>query len=379
MKQKRLGLILIAISASAFANDQSQDKSNNYGNISIFVGGTIQADAAYVNDDKSNLIAGPNTEIRRARLFVRGMLYEDWGYKLRVGFEGDNASFKDAYLKYNPAGITFGLFKPGFSIDEMISSKHITFMERALPNAFKPGRRYGVGYHGHTKRLSFTANLFERGTGDGDSGDEGLGMSVRLTGTPYLNGNKILHFGLNSTLEQPEDNDKNTVRFRVRPESHLARRLVDTGTITDVKYINRNALEIAMVADVFSFQGEYMFINIDRDNDQEDLTFNGAYLYFSWFMSGESRPYNMRKGNFGRIRPVSRSGAWELALRYSHIDLNSNSITGGTENNIALGLNWYVNPRVRFSANMIFVDTDEYAGNEDPQIFQLRGQIDFEV
>ena len=44
-----------------------------------------------------------------------------------------------------------------------------------------------------------------------------------------------------------------------------------------------------------------------------------------------------------------------------------------------LGLNWYVSSRVRFSANMIFVDTDEYAGNEDPIIFQLRGQIDFEV
>jgi phosphate-selective porin OprO/OprP len=58
---------------------------------------------------------------------------------------------------------------------------------------------------------------------------------------------------------------------------------------------------------------------------------------------------------------------------------------------MTLGLNWYVNPYIRFMANYILVDNNDNAtnnsgnlhadessaANDDPQIFMLRAQVDF--
>lgn len=77
-------------------------------------------------------------------------------------------------------------------------------------------------------------------------------------------------------------------------------------------------------------------------------------------------------------------GAWELAVRYSEIDLydTSSAVTDlGEEGDIfTIGLNWYATRNVRFMAN--YVDaTVEYPGqgipDEDIKAFQVRGQIDF--
>ncbi len=72
-------------------------------------------------------------------------------------------------------------------------------------------------------------------------------------------------------------------------------------------------------------------------------------------------------------------GAWEVGLRYSHIDLNDEGISGGEEDNITVGLNWYLNPNVRMMFNYVNADLEDRAGipDGDADIFQTRFQIDF--
>ena len=115
-----------------------------------------------------------------------------------------------------------------------------------------------------------------------------------------------------------------------------------------------------------------------------DVDVDGWYVYASWFLTGESRPYKFKKGAFGRVKPRNGYGAWELAGRVSELDLNDKDIRGGEERNWTLGLNWYINPNVRVVANYINVDNDIFAdddgdvrGNDDPTIFQTRLQLDF--
>ena len=75
-------------------------------------------------------------------------------------------------------------------------------------------------------------------------------------------------------------------------------------------------------------------------------------------------------------------GAWELALRYSSINLNDNRVQGGKERNLTLGLNWYLSRKLRFMFNYIRAEvkdrrTTPMVPEGDADIFQRRFQIEF--
>ena len=351
------------------------------------VGGRLMVDTAhYYNNHDLN----SGSEIRRARLFMSGKVYEDWNFKLQTDFAGNEVSLKDAYLRYTGldyADITVGNFKEPWSLEELTSSKYITFMERALPvEAFAPSRRLGVGGHSHSKGgLSWNAGygiFADTVNADNSNDNEGYGYAARLTVAPIAEKNRVVHLGGYGEWRAPTDDE---VRYRSRPESHIANvRLVDTGTIGNVDNTVKWGLEAATVMGPFSLQGEYM--NVDNDVDGgSDPTFSGWYAYGSWFITGESRTYKASSGTFDRVKPKSivgkgGKGAWELGARYSSLDLNDSGINGGEEENLTIGLNWYATPTVRFMANYIKVlDLKDPTTTDDsePDVFQLRAQIDF--
>ena len=140
-----------------------------------------------------------------------------------------------------------------------------------------------------------------------------------------------------------------------------------------------------MVMGPISLQGEYIRTHLDR-NSSSSVVFDGWYTYATWTLTGESREYDTGNGRFRTIMPIKSFGnegigAWELGLSYSNIDLNDQDIVGGEEDNITFALNWYPNKNIRFSANYINVlDVDRpgfESDGENPDIFQVRGQVQF--
>ncbi len=368
--------------------------STKDGAFSFSLGGRVMLDAAYYDEDKTKL--GDGTEVRRARLEAEGRLFHDWTYELGVDFAGGSSDVKNAYIGYEgwwPASFKMGQFKEPFSLEEMTSSKYITFMEPALPNAFAPGRNIGIGAHRYWETLTAAGGLFGEAfdSDPDDEGDEGWGAAGRLTYAPLHLETRAVHLGAAAEYRKPDDSDE--IRFRTLPESH----------VTDVRYANTDitidkdkvkilevdntvkyVLEAAGVWGPFSVQGEYIHTDVNRNSGFEDVSFDGWYTFASWFLTGESRRYRARNGAFGRIKPQHRYGAWELAARYSTIDLSDGPVTGGEEKNITLGLNWYINSQLRAMANYIIIDNDDDAndagdadGGDDPKVFQLRLQADF--
>ncbi|HAO26261.1 MAG TPA: porin, partial [Methylophaga sp.] len=128
------------------------------GQFSTKVGGRVQVDAATYGGSPD---MGDGTDIRRARLYLSGTLYRDWGYKLE--YEFDNDSITDAFISYNGFEnyqIMVGNFKDPFSLDYMISANNTMFMERALPTAFNAGRHIGVMGARNSQYWTLAAGVF---------------------------------------------------------------------------------------------------------------------------------------------------------------------------------------------------------------------------
>ena len=266
----------------------------------------------------------------------------------------------------------------------MTSSKYITFTERGLPHLFTPGRAIGVAAGRNGSNWSFNAGLFGEGI-DGASGsaDEGYAVTGRATYAPILDKQQHLHLGASVSYRSSGSID--AISFSERPESHLTNtKELNSGSINADSNI-RTVAEAAYTRGPLSLQGEYYYVDIDRDSTTlSDLDFSGYYLEGSWFLTDDMRSYNAKNGSYGKIKPKSvvgkgGMGAWQLAVRFSSVDLNDNDITGGEAENLSLGVNWFATNNIRMSAN--YVDVLNVKGGsadgDEPAAVQVRAQVEF--
>ncbi len=333
-------------------------------------GGRLQLDYAWFDDDRDD-----GGEVRRGRLYAKGKVGEDWDYKIQFEFSGSEPELRDGYLRYKgfgPGTLWLGNYKQPTSLEVLGSSKHTTFLEAGLATAQAEGRRMGIGYQVHGSNYVAMASLY----GDEANGAvEGNGIAGRGVWIPLNTGDRVVHLGGSISRSEPQDG---AARIRVRPESHVTDdRILDTGTITDVDSVLRTGIEGALVFDRFSAQAEWVQGDLSRSGGNPDLTFDGWYAYGSFFLTPDKRNYVGKDGTFDKVKPTRKSGAWEVALRYSALDLNDADIAGGSADAITFGLNWYPNDYLRFMANYVAVDSDEVAGNDDPNVIQVRMQIAF--
>ncbi len=91
------------------------------------------------------------------------------------------------------------------------------------------------------------------------------------------------------------------------------------------------------------------------------------------------RQYRRDLGTIRRIRPKREFrdgsgglGAFEIAFRFSRIDLDDQDITGGTLNDLTFAFNWYPTYPTRVSFNMIRAKQEAW---EPVWIFQARLQL----
>jgi phosphate-selective porin OprO/OprP len=357
-------------------------------------------------------------EARTLRLSFAGTLYGNTDYKVELDFAGtekavqksvdeagdatksatsfgsSTVAFKDVYLGFKdilPIGyLKVGHFKEPFSLEELTSSRYVTFMERSLPTgAFSPSRNVGVQLSSAElgDRMTWAVGMFRdtdnRGYGQSEGG--GWNATARLTGLPWYeeDGRRLLHVGAAASLRNPDA----SVQYKSRPEMHLAATYLDTGSILtdDVMLLGGEA---ALVLGPFSLQAECMRAMVDPDTGS-DLNFQGAYVQASYFLTGEDRAYKKSSGAFDRVKPKSNFGtrpdgtkgwgAWELAARYSYLDLNDGAIKGGELDDVTVGLNWHLNPNVRIMANYVraMLDDNGSSTGGDSDLFGIRFQVDF--
>ncbi|MFW6132737.1 MAG: OprO/OprP family phosphate-selective porin [Planctomycetota bacterium] len=370
----------------------------NDGKVKIKFGGRLMYDVGWVSGTDMENALGTDledaAEVRRARLYAAGNLGKDLGFKLQFDFAGGDADLKDAYLQFKHVpfvgSVKVGHFKEPFSLEELTSSKYITFMERALPNTFAPGRNWGVMAMDAPldERMTWAVGLFRDVDGYGHGEDDGAyNLTARLTGLPIYadGGRRLVHLGAAYSLRHADDHSFGA--FDAHPEQHWAPDFVNSGSFSDADWQHRFGGEAAMVWGPFSAQGEVMAVNVDTDTG-DDACLCGFYAYASYFLTGEHRPYKASAGSFGRVKPLRPFredggwGAWEIACRYSYVDVTD----GVGEQNLGqrqaaatVGLNWYLNNNVRIMWNYLHTCVDGSPSDVDAEadLLGMRVQFDF--
>jgi len=298
----------------------------------------------------------------------------------------------------------------GLEGDMTASSRDMTFMERSaysetilLNQNFSTGIWFNNTYFDDRMSQQFMIFRPDQGASSGAFFGTGQwGWQGRLTGLPLYEeeGRKLLHLGISYGYRNGQDTLATSpfrlMQLRARPElrddvpagsssssqtvpNSDSNRLIDTGQIAAAsEYLL--GLELLQIWGPFSVQAEYgwNFVNgavganptgqtfNPSIKPGQNYMFNGGYVQLAYTLTGENRGYDKKIGTLARYyygpngpytnawfvrdengRLNVGTGAWEIAARYTYVDLNDgtglNRIAGGRLDGFSLALNWYLN------------------------------------
>jgi phosphate-selective porin OprO/OprP len=358
------------------------------GNFSVSLRTLVQYDTAYYGQGKSpaNTDFSSGNNFRRARFGAGGTLFKDWSYEFIYDFGGSGveaSTISSAFIQYDgfgPVHIKLGAYAPPEGFEDQTSASDLLFLERSQPTDVARGIGSADGRDAATifayddnyfAALSYTGGV----VGDSAVFDEQQALVGRLAyrfiktadANLAIGGDTTYVFSLADTAAGL--NSPSAFRLRERPELNVDSnnlRLIDTGAI-DADHVWEWGVEAAGNWQNIYGQGGYYGYTIARRNSiLPDPSFNGWYAQASWVLTGEAKPYKADKAAFGLPTPAdplsfdsSGIGAWELAARYSVLDLNDNAgfagfltpvggVRGGRQNIWTVGFNWYPNNAIRF-------------------------------
>jgi phosphate-selective porin OprO and OprP len=191
-----------------------------------------------------------------------------------------------------------------------------------------------------------------------------LGASARLTFVPVHSDDMVFHLGVVGRFQSVNNNRSGANAwqqnlFWTSPEivsrhTSAANSIVNTGALRARSY-NVVAGEALGIWGPAHAEGGYYQANVQQvptsTATSKNPRFHGYHIQAGYVLTGETRGYDFATGTLRNPTPSSKCGAWEIAARYSFIDLIDKNVYGGSEHNTTVGLNWFVNEHVRIAAN----------------------------
>lgn len=358
-------------------------------------GGRIHLDTnTPIDDDADNIEEGVGEQrfdayFRRARLTLEGKAY-GWSYKFENDFAGqteiEGSGFREMWIgtKLGPANLRIGQAKPYRGMEELTSSNEIFMMERpfATATSIYGNRQYLTGLFldgaGSNWGWGLSGYNLRNGT-DTDNETDGMGSAGRVYFAPVLTDTTVFHIGATASIDNPTNGKvvaASSAKFAGR--SGPSGSLSDTGTVDEQ---TTYGLELAGKAGPFYAQGEYAAATFSEAAGAvtagEDIDVDTYYVQLGWLITGETKPYDVKKGVFKSPKPKNSYGAWEAKFRYDVIEADKATPDRDVSQYI-VGLNWFVNPVVRLMFEYVSGENEpEGADSSKLDVFATRIQFAF--
>jgi len=369
------------------------------GRFSLAIRAIGQYDMAYfVQDAHARQLAAGNapdlssgSNWRRAQLGIQGKVFGDWNYFFNYDF-GSGASsgnelqgrIQQAYVEYaglGPLAFRIGAFPPSANLEDATGAGDVIFLERNAPSDLSRSLAGGDGRDGiaviYTGEQLF-ASLAYTGGKVADTTlffDEQQALVARVSDLFYSDNDwKLLASVAGTYVFRGGDavagaGSARNITLQDGPElttDDNSLRLISTGAINTQTAWNYGLEGAAEWRSVYTQAGYFGYGMDQMAAGAPTLDFSGWYGQATWIITGESRPYNAANGSFSNPKPrVPFSidgwgpGAWELAARYSDLDLDDHAgvlgaatpaggIRGGDQRIFTAEINWYPNSVLKF-------------------------------
>ena len=283
----------------------------------IKIGGWYQFDGLFYLDDE-HPEANTFTN-RRARLDVRGILENDWSYRLYATLVGSPV-LQEAWLEYQRfpfARLKLGQFVEPFSLESQYSARWIDFVERSIGvTNLQPGEDLGVMLFGNfwDSRVEYGIGVFNGQRRDKRAVVDDKDVTGRLVVQPFKQQKNYLFeklyiggsFGFGNN-----DNDFGNFGFKTAGRTTFYKFASDAQA--DGNFTRYDA-ELEWLKGPFDFTVEFIgthWDNIIAGSESGELTANGWYATVSYVLTGEdaqrSKPikpfknFDIKKGDWGGL------------------------------------------------------------------------------
>jgi phosphate-selective porin OprO and OprP len=338
------------------------------------VGFAVLADYHFIGQDPISLEqVGPQAsvfDLRAGRILVMGRIKfkKPWFYVFSADYDekrnrGDRVfDILDLAVTiplWKKSRITIGKQKEPFIFEMVAVAAFLPHQERLL-NPFFTSRNIGVRYTDNyfKDRMSFSVGVYNDWFRSGlKLHESGTQVSGRVTGLPIYSKDRrtFLHLGLGLRYNGA---DQGTMRFTARPESNVTDYYADTGNLA-ATHATQFALEAFYNKRSFSVIAEYTRAWIAAPT-RGNPSFNGSYVTVSYFLTGDTRPYDKYAANILPIIPKSRWGAVELVGRVGYVDLDDGFIKGGKLTTWYAGANWWASKQWKIGMGYGLADLDRF-------------------
>jgi phosphate-selective porin OprO and OprP len=334
---------------------------------------------------------------RRVRPTLEGKLGRA-AFKLTPEFADDDADLVDGYIDVTlPASqvLRAGQFKPSISLERAQSASALAFIERAFPTELAPNRDRGVMLYSSTfdKRLNVEFAV-TNGTADGRTAtNSDVDGEQELNARVFFEPKPGIGFGVSGTSgEKFSKNDtrsastSNVNAFLPRYRSPGQQTIFNyvSAAVADGDHTRFSPHAYAYVGP-FGVMAEYIESTQDvgLGGRTEEFTNEAAQITAIWAITGEEE-------SFKGIKPTRPGGAWELALRWSTLQIDDSAFdlkfadpakSVESADEWAVGLNWAITQNLKAFANYTVTQFDGGAANggdrDDEKAFFTRLQLNY--
>ena len=289
---------------------------------------------------------------------------------------------RDAYLDFRflpELRLRGGQFKVPFSVEELTSDLFIDFVERSLVNELAPSYDAGAMVYGSLAQgaLSYFLGGFNGSGQNTPDNNADKDLAARLVFAPFKASDDFWLKGFQIAGNVTWGNQESFRTARGRTEARVPNRFEYFARQPARGDRTRFGGGLAWVVGPASLKFEYDEEIDHRDglgpggSDLDSVRAKGWYVSGTYLLTGEERGLNgpvVPRRPFNPIADGVGLGAWEVGVRFAELkfssddpviffDGNLSRIPGGgstAENGakaLTLGVNWYLNERVRAMLN----------------------------